>query len=75
MSFDSAALAWLPRAPAEFRDRCRRTLDTSDRVGALTWLAGHALDDVQLGQLHNIVRRTRRDLGSLTPLNLCAWQF
>ena len=68
MTFDRAALPWLPPAPDGFRQRCRVVPEHSDPVAALRHLSGFALDDLQLGQLAGALRRQREAKDALAPL-------
>jgi FkbH-like protein len=65
-------LTWLPRAPADFRARCKR-LDAAFDAAALRRLAEHALDINQLTRLAKTVATARaagRNLAPLTPFRL-----
>jgi FkbH-like protein len=68
MTFDRAALPWLPPAPEGFRQRCRAAPEQSDPVAVLRHLSGFALDDLQLGQLAGALRRQREAMATLAPL-------
>lgn len=63
-----AGLAWLPKAPSDFRQKCRE-LEKADDVGlAARRLAGHALGESHLRQLAAVLDRIRADGRSLSPL-------
>jgi FkbH-like protein len=64
------ALRWLPRAPADFRARCR-VLEESETldVAALQRLAAFALDETQLRRLTGVVTTMRARGASLAPLS------
>ena len=62
-------LAWLPRAPADFRARCRALLAQAPPLGdALARLASHALDENGLRRLAETIARARDAGASLAPL-------
>jgi FkbH-like protein len=62
------SLAWLQRAPSDFRQRCR-AVSRSDDVGAtIGQLARYALDENQLRRLADEVERLRIEGHSLAPL-------
>ena len=67
-------LQWLPRAPADFRQRCRELAAAPEpSVRALRNLAGRALDEIQLRRLADVVELLRgqgRSLAPLTPFTL-----
>ncbi|MDQ6941169.1 MAG: HAD-IIIC family phosphatase [Candidatus Eremiobacteraeota bacterium] len=70
-----SSLSWLPRPPDDFRQRCRRVLESpdDDRVSSLRFLAGHALNDNQLQRLAatiDALRARGHDLAPLTPFRL-----
>jgi FkbH-like protein len=63
-------LAWLPRAPADFRARCRALLAQAPPLGdALARLASHALDENALRRLAETIARARDAGASLAPLS------
>lgn len=65
-------LAWLPKAPQNFRDELKRAIEEESGV-ALVHLANHALGEAQLTQLANALIRARahgRRRPKLTPLRL-----
>ena len=61
-------LTWLPRAPADFRDRLRALADAPDWGRDLRALAGYALSSAQLGRLANTVAARRGSGLPVTPL-------
>lgn len=64
-----ARLEWLPRPPADFRERCRALLDPGAVNGrAVARLATHALDENQLRRLADVIERLRTRRDPLTPL-------
>jgi len=63
-----ADLAWLPRAPADFRARCRAVADASEPGRAIVALAQHALDENQLRRLADAIARVRASGAPLAPL-------
>ena len=53
-------LGWLPAAPADFTERCKRCSGTDENVGAaLRFLASHALNLNQLTRLERTLVRVR----------------
>ena len=63
-------LAWLPRAPRDFRERCRALLDSPDVDGrAVQRLARHALDETQLRRLAAVIEKRRAGPNDLAPLS------
>ena len=62
---DLAALPWLPQPPADFRARCKSLADGA----AAQFLATHALDLTQLGQLARALQRLEAK-APLTPFKL-----
>jgi FkbH-like protein len=68
-----ATLAWLPRPPADFRQRCRAAAEAAEPGRALAALARHALDENQLRRLaaayESAVARGA-SLGPLVPFTL-----
>ncbi len=68
-----ASLAWLPRAPADFRRCCRAVAEASDPGRAIRALAGYALDENQLRRLADAIASARaqgRSLDTLAPFKL-----
>jgi len=64
-----AELAWLPRAPADFREKCLSALDQDERVGSrIQALAGYALDENQLSSLARLIAEARARKLPLSPL-------
>jgi len=63
-----ASLAWLPRAPADFRLRCRAVTESEDAGRAVAALAQHALDENQLRRLAGVIADLRTKGNSLVPL-------
>jgi FkbH-like protein len=67
-------LAWLPAAPADFKERCRAVTQMLTGQGAeLRALATHALDQNQLNRLAKVTSQAReesRDLRPLVPFRL-----
>jgi len=63
-----ASLAWLPRAPADFRLRCRAVTESEDAGRAVAALAQHALDENQLRRLAGVIVDLRTKGNSLAPL-------
>ncbi len=62
-------LTWLPRAPADFGQRCRAALADGERVGAqVNALAGCALDTNQLVRLAKLMDNADAAGKSLEPL-------
>jgi FkbH-like protein len=61
-------LLWLPRAPADFRQRCKDFLGAARDAAALRHLASHALDINQLTRLAQLVEHANRAGVSLRPL-------
>jgi FkbH-like protein len=68
-----ASLAWLPRVPADFRQRCRALREAPDAGRSVIALAQYALDENQLRRLADALGALRADPGStpaLTPFKL-----
>ncbi|HEV2673688.1 MAG TPA: HAD-IIIC family phosphatase, partial [Aliidongia sp.] len=69
-----AELSWLRRQPHDIAQQCRALLDGGSDLGSkIRALAGHALDDTNLGRLCKVIRRAQtegRSLSPLTPLRL-----
>lgn len=70
-----ADLAWLPEAPADFRQRNRDLLESSEAGlgAAVRQLATHSLDDRQLAKLASTIgdlQAKGADLAPLTPFKL-----
>lgn len=67
-----ANLQWLPRAPADFRQRCRELPSSPDDAGrSAARLSAHALDENQLRQLAAAIGSVRpQGLSPLTPFRL-----
>ena len=67
-------LAWLPRAPADVRERAKRIRESGDPIGpALAELAASALDENGLARVASTLawaRESGRDLAPLTPFRL-----
>ncbi len=63
-----ADLAWLPQAPDDFRDRCRRLPAAAQPGPELQALSGHALSEHQLDRLGRIIEQLRSAGTSLAPL-------
>lgn len=62
-------LAWLPKAPADFRSRCRSLAEAgSDFGNGLRFLASHSLGQDQLGHLATVIERGRQTGRTLDPL-------
>lgn len=70
MSHDLYAdLAWLPAAPADFRQRCRALAQAGPAAGNdLVRLATHALNENQLGSLAAAIAALRAAGTALSPL-------
>lgn len=69
MSAPFASLAWLPRPPDDFRQRCDALLRAEGAVGrAVVQLATHALDDSQLRRLARTIGTLRERGADLSPL-------
>jgi FkbH-like protein len=65
-----AHLTWLPKPPADFRERCRNVVRSNDAAGnALARLAGYALDENQLRQLARAIREASAAGRTLEPLS------
>ncbi|HYW54237.1 MAG TPA: HAD-IIIC family phosphatase [Dongiaceae bacterium] len=67
-----ASLAWLPKPPRDFRERCRALRDASGGRDVAR-LAAYALDETQLRRVTEVVdalRNTGRSLAPLTPFKL-----
>lgn len=55
-----ASLPWLPPAPPDFKDRCKRCgIDGSEPARTLRSLAAHALDDANLEHLRRTLIKAR----------------
>lgn len=67
-------LAWLPRPPADFRERRREAVASDESAGRIiAQLAGYALSENQLRQLATTIETIRtqgRSLSPLTPFKL-----
>ena len=63
-----ANLAWLPRAPLNFRERCRALTVTHADGNAVAQLATHALGENQLRHLAAAIEAMRREARPLVPL-------
>jgi FkbH-like protein len=63
-----ASLAWLPRVPADFRQRCRVAAASDEPGRELIALAGYALDENQLRRLSDTIGTLRARGVSLVPL-------
>jgi len=63
-----ASLAWLPRVPADFRQRCRVVTDSEDAGRAVAALAQYALDENQLRRLADTIGTLRSQGRSFAPL-------
>ncbi len=62
-------LAWLPAAPDDFAQQCRRLLDEPAELGKRAQrLAGHALDENHLHKLAKALNKARDAGHSLAPL-------
>ncbi|HEX9702390.1 MAG TPA: HAD-IIIC family phosphatase [Rhodospirillales bacterium] len=62
-------LAWLPPAPADFRERCKALMDQAAAGGeAVRRLAQHRLDINQLNRLANVIDGALRAGATLDPL-------
>jgi FkbH-like protein len=63
-----AGLPWLPPAPPDFKERCKRCgSDGVPAAVALRRLAGHALEDADLERLRRTVLAERQRHGGLIP--------
>jgi FkbH-like protein len=68
-SYSLESLHWLPKAPSDFTQRCRRMLEAPDDLGRqLRLLASYDLDENQLNRLANVIRRAQDRGHSLSPL-------
>ncbi len=68
-----ADLAWLPRTPDDFRQRCRALADAAQPGVAVQALAAHALGEHELDRLGRAIGAlcsTGRSLAPLTPFRL-----
>jgi FkbH-like protein len=69
-----SSLAWLPKPPSDFRERCRALQASGEADGrAVARLAAHALDEAQLRRLASVIDAARgagRSLAPLTPFAL-----
>jgi FkbH-like protein len=66
-------LSWLPRPPADFRQRCRAPVESAEPAGrAVMRLASHALDENQLRRLAETIEtlRAQNRLAPLAPFKL-----
>jgi len=62
-----SSLPWLPPAPPDFKDRCKRcSTDGSKQARTLRFLAGHALEDNNLEHLRRTLVKARAQLGAST---------
>ena len=62
-------LSWLPSAPADFTDRCKKLATSEVSIGnALKALATHALDENQLARLGRSIAVAREKNCSMVPL-------
>ena len=60
-------LPWLPPAPPDFKDRCKRCVtDGSELARTLRHLAGHALEDINLEHLRRTLVKARARHGEST---------
>jgi FkbH-like protein len=71
---NSAGLQWLPKAPADFAQRCRQVLKNPDSFGTLIrGMAAYDLDENQLNRIANAIAQARKldySLAPLTPFRL-----
>jgi FkbH-like protein len=64
-----ADLSWLPRAPSDFRQRCRAARESQGDCGrTLAQLARYALDENQLRRLADLIGALQAEGRSLAPL-------
>jgi FkbH-like protein len=68
-SWNPESLHWLPQAPSDFAQRCRRILETPDDLGKqIRALASYDLDENQLNRVANVIRKSQDRGHSLSPL-------
>ena len=67
------SLAWLPKPPSDFSDRCKKVVSEPDATPSLgsrlQALASYALDDNQLNKLSKVITKVIRSGESLKPLS------
>lgn len=67
------SLAWLPKPPSDFSDRCKKVVSEPDAAASLgsrfQALASYALDDNQLNKLSKVITKAIRSGESLKPLS------
>jgi FkbH-like protein len=63
------SLAWLPKPPADFRQRCRAAAEADEPGRALSRLAHYALDENRLRQLAGTIEQLTGKGVSLAPLS------
>jgi FkbH-like protein len=70
LSFQPAALPWLPPPPADFREACRALASDDPQVGvAIQALAMHTLSSAQATVLGKVIARLRAEGSTLAPLS------
>jgi FkbH-like protein len=66
-------LAWLPRPPANLRERIKALASAQDWGREVRAIANHGLDDAQLGRLANAIKArlaAQESVAPLTPLRI-----